>query len=93
MAGYRFDLFLAVVTSIIQIPVIHSWSGYPYLTAFQLMRIHRVIVGIKPIGELVVRGPMRAWQQPGRGCKVAGLQSGRAAKWPGCKVAGLRSGL
>ena len=52
--GYRVDLALAVITCIIQIPVIHNWSGYPYLTVFQVMRVHRLIFGIKPIGELVV---------------------------------------
>jgi len=53
--GYRVDLALAVITCIIQIPVIRNWSGYPYLTVFQMMRIHRVIMGIRPIGALLVR--------------------------------------
>jgi len=35
--------------------VIRNWSGYAYLTVFQMMRIHRVIMGIRPIGDLLVR--------------------------------------
>ena len=57
-SGYYTDLGLAIITCIIQIPVIKAWPGYWYLTIFQLMRVHRIIFGIKPIGNLVVRGPV-----------------------------------
>jgi len=48
------DVFLAVVTSIIQIPQIKNWAGYGYLTGFQLMRSYRVITGIPQLNYLVV---------------------------------------
>ncbi|RMZ76386.1 hypothetical protein DV737_g4844, partial [Chaetothyriales sp. CBS 132003] len=49
------DLILAVVTAIIQIPVIRN-SGQPYawLTAFQIARIYRVVLGVRVTRELVM---------------------------------------
>lgn len=49
-----FDLFLAVVTAVIQIPAIHN-SGTPYawLTIFQILRIYRVVLAVKITRELV----------------------------------------
>lgn len=50
------DLGLAVITSIIQIPVIRN-SGQPYawLTIFQILRIYRVVLAISWTRELIVR--------------------------------------
>ncbi|ODV98157.1 hypothetical protein PACTADRAFT_47961 [Pachysolen tannophilus NRRL Y-2460] len=41
-----FDLFLAVITSIIVIPIVHSRLGHAYfwLTAFQISRFYRVVL-------------------------------------------------
>ncbi|RMZ87534.1 hypothetical protein DV736_g5243, partial [Chaetothyriales sp. CBS 134916] len=49
------DLTLAVVTTIMQIPVIRN-SGQPYawLTAFQIGRIYRVVLGVRVTRELVM---------------------------------------
>ena len=51
------DLGLAVITSIIQIPVIHK-SGQPYawLTIFQLLRVYRVVLAVSWTRELIVSG-------------------------------------
>ena len=48
------DLILAVVTSIIQIPVIHNSSVYPWMTIFQLGRFYRVILEIPRMKPLLV---------------------------------------
>lgn len=50
------DLALAVITSIIQIPMIHN-SGTPYawLTFFQIVRIYRVVLGVPITRELIVK--------------------------------------
>ncbi|KAG9016762.1 calcium channel protein [Tulasnella sp. 427] len=50
-----FDLFLAVTTSIIQIPPIHGWKYYPWLTAFQLARFYRVILAVPTMRPLLLR--------------------------------------
>ncbi|KAG8944623.1 calcium channel protein [Tulasnella sp. 424] len=50
-----FDLFLAVTTTILQIPPIHNWQYYPWLTAFQLARFYRVILAIPPMRSLLLR--------------------------------------
>lgn len=49
------DLLLAIVTTIMQIPVIRS-SGEPYawLTAFQIARIYRVVLAVRVTRELVM---------------------------------------
>jgi voltage-dependent calcium channel len=49
------DLFLAILTSIIQIPPIHN-SGQPYawLTIFQIVRIYRVVLAVPITRELIV---------------------------------------
>ncbi|KAF8632710.1 hypothetical protein AX15_001734 [Amanita polypyramis BW_CC] len=39
-----FDLILAVGSSVIQIPAIHSSSAYPWFSVFQLARFYRVIL-------------------------------------------------
>lgn len=49
-----FDLFLAVTTTILQIPPIHNWQYYPWLTAFQLARFYRVILAIPTMRSLLV---------------------------------------
>lgn len=48
------DLTLAVGSSIIQIPVIHNSSIYPWLTIFQLARFYRVILEIPRMKPLLV---------------------------------------
>lgn len=49
------DLVLALVTSIIQIPVIHQSGVYPWLTIFQLARFYRVILVVPRMKPLLVR--------------------------------------
>lgn len=51
----RADFFLALVTSLIQIPVIKSSQVYPWLTFFQLARFYRVIAAIPRMRVLLVR--------------------------------------
>ncbi|KIX07286.1 uncharacterized protein Z518_01939 [Rhinocladiella mackenziei CBS 650.93] len=50
-----FDLLLAIVTTVMQIPVIRN-SGQPYawLTAFQIARIYRVVLAVRVTRELVM---------------------------------------
>ncbi|KAG9050174.1 calcium channel protein [Tulasnella sp. UAMH 9824] len=50
-----FDLFLAIVTTIIQIPPIHNWTYYPWLTAAQLARFYRVILAVPTMRPLLLR--------------------------------------
>jgi len=49
------DLFLAVITTIIQIPAIHN-SGQPYdwLTIFQILRVYRLVLAIPMTRKLIV---------------------------------------
>lgn len=51
----NFDLLLAIVTSIMQIPAIRN-SGQPYawLTAFQIARIYRIVIAVRVTRELVM---------------------------------------
>ena len=49
------DLILAIGSSIIQIPVVHSSPAYPWLTIFQLARFYRVILEIPRMKPLLVR--------------------------------------
>lgn len=49
-----FDLVLAIGSSIIQIPVIHQSTVYPWLTCFQLARFYRVILEIPRMKPLLV---------------------------------------
>ena len=50
------DLFLALITSIIQIPTIHdSGTAYAWLTFFQIVRIYRVVLGVSITRELIVK--------------------------------------
>ncbi|KAG0369918.1 calcium channel protein [Gamsiella multidivaricata] len=49
----KFDLFLAVTTAIILLPVIHRWEWFRYLTAFQVMRAYRIIPAIPGVRELM----------------------------------------
>lgn len=49
------DLFLAVGSSIIQIPVIHDSDVYPWMTILQLMRFYRVILEVPRMRPLLVR--------------------------------------
>jgi hypothetical protein len=56
------DLFLAVVTSIIQIPVIKNSRTYAWFTVFQLARFYRVIAAVPRLRALLLRvvGSMKA---------------------------------
>ncbi|KAL9080031.1 MAG: hypothetical protein Q9157_001115 [Trypethelium eluteriae] len=49
------DFFLAIITTIIQIPEIHN-SGQPYawLTLFQILRIYRVVLAVPLTRELIL---------------------------------------
>ena len=49
------DFFLAIITTIIQIPKIHD-SGQPYawLTLFQILRIYRVVLAVPLTRDLIV---------------------------------------
>ncbi|KIW43817.1 uncharacterized protein PV06_04881 [Exophiala oligosperma] len=50
-----FDLLLAVVTSVMQIPAIrHSGKPYAWLTAFQIARGYRVVLAVRVTRELVM---------------------------------------
>ena len=50
------DLALAVITTIIQIPVIkHSGQPYAWLTFFQIIRIYRVVLAVEITRTLIVR--------------------------------------
>lgn len=48
------DLILAVVTTLMQIPVIKNSPAQPWLTAFQLARFYRVIIAIPRMRKLLV---------------------------------------
>ena len=56
------DLFLAVVTCVIQIPVIKNHRVYAWFTVFQLARFYRVIAAIPRMRLLLLRvvGSMKA---------------------------------
>ncbi|EJT98090.1 hypothetical protein DACRYDRAFT_118858 [Dacryopinax primogenitus] len=49
------DLTLALVASIIQIPVIHDSRAYAWLTAFQIARAYRVILAIPRMRRLLLQ--------------------------------------
>ncbi|KAF9116172.1 calcium channel protein [Mortierella sp. AM989] len=49
------DLFLAVITLIIQIPPIHQSRVYVYLTIFQVVRIYRPIIYVERLRSLIQR--------------------------------------
>ncbi len=49
-----FDLFLAIATSILQIPSIHNSSVYGWLTIFQIMRVYRIIIAVPVTRDLLV---------------------------------------
>ncbi|GAA6055172.1 hypothetical protein JCM3770_002218 [Rhodotorula araucariae] len=53
--GNRVDSFLAVVTSLIQIPPIFHSPAYAWLTFFQIARFYRVIIAIPRMRRLLVR--------------------------------------
>ncbi|KAK4634786.1 Calcium-channel protein cch1 [Fulvia fulva] len=50
-----FDLFLAIMTTIIQLPPIRN-SGQPYawLTVFQILRIYRVVLAVQMTRDLIM---------------------------------------
>lgn len=50
----NFDVFLVIVTLIIQIPVIRHSHAYTYLTIFQVMRIYRPMIFIQSLRDLIV---------------------------------------
>ncbi|KAK4937603.1 calcium channel protein [Elasticomyces elasticus] len=50
-----FDLLLAIITSVMQIPAIrHSGQPYAWLSAFQIARIYRVVLAVRVTRELVM---------------------------------------
>ncbi|CEQ42955.1 SPOSA6832_04831 [Sporobolomyces salmonicolor] len=49
------DTILAVVTTLIQIPVIHNSVAYKWLTCFQIARFYRVIIAIPRMRRLLNR--------------------------------------
>ncbi|KAF9197935.1 calcium channel protein, partial [Haplosporangium sp. Z 27] len=49
------DLFLAIVTVIIQVPSIHNSHVYIYLTVFQVVRMYRPIIYIHRLRSLIQR--------------------------------------
>ncbi|BGP38716.1 calcium channel protein [Rhodotorula kratochvilovae] len=51
----RVDTFLALVTSLIQIPPIFRSAAYAWLTFFQIARFYRVIIAIPRMRRLLVR--------------------------------------
>ncbi|MCO5613915.1 hypothetical protein L7F22_068195 [Adiantum nelumboides] len=51
----RFDLFLALITTIIQIPAIKNSDVFPWLTVFQLARFYRVIIAVPRMEALLFR--------------------------------------
>jgi hypothetical protein len=52
----RADLFIAVMTCIIQIPPIHGNSiAYSWLTGFQIIRIYRVLVAFPRMRAIISR--------------------------------------
>ena len=55
------DLILAVGSTVIQIPVVHNSSVYPWLTIFQLTRFYRVILEIPRMKPLLVRAMLRRY--------------------------------
>lgn len=52
-----FDTFLAVVTTVIIIPVVQDTEVYRWLTAFALARWYRIILAIPPLRPLIVSRP------------------------------------
>ncbi|KAF9327881.1 calcium channel protein [Podila minutissima] len=48
-----FDLFLAIATTVILLPVVHNWEWYRYLTVFQVLRAYRLIPAIPGVRELM----------------------------------------
>jgi hypothetical protein len=48
------DTILAIGSGVIQIPVIHHSTVYPWLTVFQLMRFYRVILEVPRMRPLLV---------------------------------------
>lgn len=50
------DTILAVITSVIQIPVVKQSNAYAWLTVFQIGRFYRVILAIPRMRRLLVRG-------------------------------------
>ena len=49
-----FDLFLAVVTSIILLPPIRRTRAYQWLTVFQIIRVYRVVLAIPVTRKLIL---------------------------------------
>ncbi|ODA76644.1 hypothetical protein RJ55_07915 [Drechmeria coniospora] len=49
-----FDLFLALVTTIILIPPIRYSPSYPWLTVFQIVRVYRVVLAIPVTRKLIL---------------------------------------
>ncbi len=50
------DLGIAIITAIIQLPLIHqSKRAYMWLTFFQIVRIYRVVLAVPLTRDLIVR--------------------------------------
>lgn len=54
----KFDLFLVIVTCVIQLPMIQDSESYKYLTIFQCLRSYRLFIGIPRVRRLLVS---RVW--------------------------------
>src|ERR1700737_2486588 len=52
------DLFIAITTSVIQIPAIHDSGAYGWLTIFQIMRVYRIIITFPTTRDLLVSFPL-----------------------------------
>lgn len=48
------DLGLCIMTTLIQIPVIHNSDAYPWFTIFQIARFYRVVIAIPRMKRLLV---------------------------------------
>jgi hypothetical protein len=52
------DLAIAIITTVIQIPIIknsHDGKAYAWLTIFQIMRVYRVVLAVPMTRDLIVR--------------------------------------
>ena len=50
----KFDLFLVIVTCVIQLPMIQDSHAYKYLTIFQCFRQYRLFICIPRVRRLLV---------------------------------------
>lgn len=58
------DLMIAIITTVIQIPIIkhaHGGRAYSWLTIFQIMRVYRVVLAVPMTRDLIVSLPNAPW--------------------------------